>query len=83
MSNDRLFEAISKNLEIIKKEAVDKVKGEGDDKKEKEENPVELLSRLPKLNQSKGDFEFSANRMFFDDVYFRNSRLIKMCLSYV
>lgn len=69
MSQDPLAEAISKNLEIIKQET----KHETD-----EQSPDEILSRAPKLGQPRGDFDFSANRLFLDDVYFRNSKLIRM-----
>lgn len=76
-SNDRLSEAISKNLALIKREATEEeAKKEGD---EDEENPIDLINRIPSINPStRGEFDFSANRTFFDDVYFKNSRLIKM-----
>lgn len=85
MSADRLSEVISKNLEIIKKQAKNEPSegkeesngGDGDDNQE--ETPTDLVQKLPKLNRLIcGEFVFSDNRVFFDDVYFRNSKLIKM-----
>lgn len=78
---NRLSEAIFKNLEKIKKDSKQQQnsKEENADQKEESGDPDEMvLGQLTRLSQPKGDFEFSANRLFFDDVYFRHSRLIRM-----
>lgn len=83
---NRLAAAITKNLEIIKKdtnisnedinEKINNDDDEGDEDGQQDDKLV--LGQLTRLSQPKGDFEFSANRLFFDDLYFRNSRLIQM-----
>ncbi len=74
MNQQNLASAIQKNLEIIKNEARSTKSGE----EAEEVDPSTLIKDLPKANTSGDSFEFSANRLFFDDIYFRNSKLIRM-----
>lgn len=75
MEHKNLSEAISKNLQIIKKESLS---NDNENLSDPIDNPNDLLSELPKIPSSKSEFEYCANRSFFDEIYFKNSKLITM-----
>lgn len=77
MNEQDLSLAIQKNLELIKNET-SKLNPHQNEQDNEEKEDRELINDLPKARSSGEFFEFSANRMFFNDIYFRNSKLIRM-----
>ena len=78
---------IMRNLKQIKKESTSKgddaeetVVDENVEFKEINDNPDELVKYLPKFNQT--TFDYEANRYYFDEIYFKNSKLIILYVSF-
>lgn len=84
-NTENIENAIYKNLELLVKEQ-SLFAGEDD-------NPDDLVKELSKLNQTDNqeikienkekqkqnqDFDFLSKKNFFDEIYFKNSKLIKM-----
>jgi hypothetical protein len=79
MESDKIKNDIIRNLKQIKKEsegdvAEEAVVDENVEFKEMNDNPDELVKNLPKFNQT--TFDYEANRYYFDEIYFKNSKLI-------
>ena len=82
MESDDIKGNILRNLERIKKDSIsmDTIKEDAfkEDKEtivqEINDNPDELVKYLPKFNQT--TFDYEANRYYFDEIYFKNSKLI-------
>ena len=80
-----LENAILRNLEKIRdlssegdKEAQMNSKQEVDSKDFKDD-PDELIKTLPKMENFVGSaFNFESRKQFLDEIYFKNSKLIKM-----
>ena len=74
---DKIEDSVFQSLNIIKQQQkFDKKNDENDD-----DSPDALLNELSKLNQSKSDskeFDYVQNKAYFDDTYFKNSKLFKM-----
>jgi hypothetical protein len=43
-----------------------------------EDNPDDLVKEIPKFRAKDEEFDYSVKRSFFDEVYFRDSKLLKM-----
>jgi len=77
--DETIKKAILNNLNEIK-ESVD-LNQEVDDKQVNEDDPDELINELPKfekITKSHTVFDYESKRSYFDEIYFKNSKLFKM-----
>ena len=86
MESNELKNAILSNLELIKNNSISsqlrQVKSDSVKEEEVEQSsqinddPDELVKSLPKFTQT--TFDYAAKQFYFDDIYFRNSKLINL-----
>ena len=71
--NEEIKDAILSNLRQLKEKA---------DLVMQEDNPDDLVNELPKFvsaaDKHDEPFDYFSKKKFFDDIYFKDSRLIKM-----
>jgi hypothetical protein len=77
----KIQNAILSNLNEIK-ESVDLSQNkEEDDSQINEDDPDELinaLSKFEKITKAHSVFDYESKRSYFDEIYFKNSKLFKM-----
>lgn len=74
---ENIEKSIIKSLELIKREQNDECVEKPILKQD--DDPDILINDLSELNQShNSEFDFIKNRSFFDDTYFKYSKLFKM-----
>jgi hypothetical protein len=73
---DKFDNAILSNLEKLKQESYS-IAGATDENEQKEsEKLAEKLTRVTEVKRS--DFDFESKRLFFDDVYFKSSKIFRV-----
>ena len=79
--DDKIENAILSNLKRLKEETVpeEDIKNEPNPENvEINDNPDELIKLMPKINQTQNvSFDYLAKKSYFDENYFKNSKLIK------
>ena len=66
MNNTNLEQSVVSSLQILKQSVL------------QEEPPQEInIEKLPLFIKS-SDFDFESKRFYFDEIYFQNSKIIKM-----
>jgi hypothetical protein len=79
--DDEIENAILSNLKKLKQDTKPSEENVKNDPENVEinDNPDELIKLMPKISQTQNvSFDYLAKKSYFDQIYFKNSKLIKL-----